>query len=172
MAYERENPFSSVSPASGVETGYEDAVRHDPLNKKFIARNLKPYKTLRKFSTPKGMKGLKNKNYAQLERMAVRAVLTKNKVKRRTLSNKLDRDRYSPRLLQRARQKTRAGYDIRDRSKGQLGKSTGMIQNKQVRKATKHLITIRRNRQINKTGLYQGLGYDIMKGYRKTGYRR
>lgn len=166
MTEPRQNRFASQPVGSGVERGFEDAVRDDPINKGFIRRNLGQFGTLKKFAKKGGLAKLRGKNFAQLERMAVRAVLKKNKVKRRKLKTGGLKKKYGAGLLRKARKKTRQGVDIRDRSLGQRGKDVSSIKNKKVRKATKSLIRVRRNRRIMKTKLLAGKGYDIHKGIR------
>ena len=162
----RQNRFSQSSYAqSGIEAGYGD-VNQDPLNNKMIRTNIREYKTLKKFGKKGGLRKLANKNYAQLEKMAVRAVLKKNKVKRRKLKTKGVQAKYGARVTRIARKRISQGYSIRDRSLGQQGKSVSAIKNKKVRKAAKMQVRVRRNRRINRTKLMAGKGYDISKGIR------
>lgn len=138
---------------SGVEAGLRGSAQQDTLNKKYIARNIKPYKSLKKYGSVKGLKGLKNKNYAQLERMASIAVLRKSGVKRQKLRTSPNRSKFKPNQIKRAR--TALGAN----------RAVGSIQNKKVRKAARHLTQVRRNRRVMKTNIFSGKGYDIWKGY-------
>jgi len=157
--------FSSGYSQSGVEQGYQD-VQNDPINKAFVRRNIKQYKTLKKYAKKGGLSKLANKNYAQLERMAARAVLKKNKVKRRKLRTKGVQAKYGAKVTNRARKKISQGYGVKDRKLGQIGKSVNQIKNKKVRRAAKMQVQVRRNRRIMKTKVMAGKGYDIKKGIR------
>jgi hypothetical protein len=162
---QREGRFGSGSGGVGMgsDFGFDDVAQNDPLNKKYIRRNLREYQSLKKFGKKGGLKKLAGRNTAQLERLAVQAVLKKNKVKRRKLNTKVKRSAHSKRALRIAKKKLRQGYDIR--RKGQQGKSIGSIKNKKVRKAAKHIANIRRNRAIMKTPLMAGQGYNIRMGH-------
>lgn len=162
---DRQGRFTSGASGVGMgsDFGYDDVGRHDPLNKKFIRRNLREYRNLKKFGKKGGLKKLKNKNQTQLERLAVQAILKKNKVKRRKLNTKVNRKRHRKVHLRKAKAKLRAGYDIR--KMGQTGKSIGSIKNRKVQKAARHLANIRRNRVINKTPILAGKGYDLKMGH-------
>jgi len=156
---------ASLSEPSGVEAGYRQATDKDPLNKNFVRRNLRSYKTLKRFGKRGGLDKLRTRNMARLEQLAVAAVLKKNKVKRRKLKTTRSK-RYGANQYKRARKKIREGYDIRYKRFGQQGLNVKDIKNKRIRKATTHLVNIRRNRRINKTKLWKGVGYDIRVGHR------
>ena len=142
-------------------------VKGDPLNKKYIARNIKPYKSLKRFSTPKGLKGLKNKNYAQLERLAAIAVLKKAGVKKRKLKVKLTPKQFSASQVKRARAELK-GRDPETMQDAPKRRGLNDIKNLKVRRAARHLTTVRRNRKVMKTNIYKGRGYDISKGHVKV----
>ena len=127
--------------------------QQDTLTKKYIARNIKPYKTLKAYSTVKGLKGLKGKDYSQLERMATIAVLKKSKVKRQKLRTTPDKKTFTGSQIKRARTALGSGTD------------PGTIRNTKIRKAARHLTQVRRNRRVMKTNIFAGKGYDIWKGY-------
>ena len=154
----------NYAPSFGSDFGFDEAMRDDPLNKKFVQRNLKEYKTLRKFSKKGGLKKLRKMNYAQMERLATRAVLNKNNVKRRKLRTSLNKKKFKQRHLNIARRKIdKKGFDVR--RLGQQGKDVDDIKWKQVRKAAKHIIQTRRNRAIMKTPIWSGKGIDIKRGH-------
>jgi len=148
----RAGRFSDTGETSGVEAGMRSAAGGDTLTKKYIARNIKPYKSLKRFSTPKGLKGLKNKNFAQLERLAAIAVLKKNGVKRRKLRTTPDKNKYTGKQLGKAK----AGI-----SAGRAPRSFGNVK---IRNAARHITQVRRNRRVMKTNIFSGKGYDIWKG--------
>jgi len=152
----------STAEQSGVEAGLQQSGQPDTLNKKFIARNIKPYKTLKRFSTVKGLRGLRGKHMGQLERIAAKAVLKKNKVKSSPLNTKVKTGKYKPVQLRRARRQLK-----RIGSESYRPGSTSGIKNKGVRRAANHLRQIRRNRVVNKTKIGDPKAYDIFKGYRR-----
>jgi hypothetical protein len=165
MTVEREGRFSTAGEASGFAAGLHEASTIDPLNKKFIRRNLKPYKNLRKFSTKKGLRGLRGKNTQQLENLAARAVLLKHKVKSKPLTTKVrqgkGKGKHTGRSLRKARRKLR---NIDDSFRPG---STKSISNKKIRRAANHLRQLRRNRRVNRTRVGSPKAYDIYKGYRR-----
>lgn len=155
------NQFTDTE-ASGVEAGLRQASQRDTINKKFVARNLRPYRSLRQFSSVKGLKKLRGKNMAQLENIAARAVLKKAKVKSKPLNTKINRKRFKPRKIQAGRRALRAiGSDS-----FRPGSTKG-ITNKSVRRAANHLRQLRRNRAVNRTRVGSVKAYDIYKGYRR-----
>jgi hypothetical protein len=161
----RQNRFTDPSQTSGVEAGFRDAVQNDTINKKFIRRNIRPYKTLRRFSKKGGLRKLRNKNMQQLESFAARAVLSKAKVKTKKLDTTVNRGKgkgqHRPQSLRRARRILARTPNAH--APGALPK----IQNKRVRRATIHLRQIRRNRRVMKQPKYSAQAYDIWKGYRR-----
>jgi hypothetical protein len=165
MSFPSQNPrqgrFSTVEQ-SGVEAGLQESGQQDPLNKKFIARNLKPFKTLKRFATVKGLRKLKGKHMGQLERIAAQAVIKKAKVKSKPLNTKVNTKKHKPRHIRQARrQLKRIGPDS-----FRAGSTSG-IKNKRVRRAANHLRQIRRNRAVNRTKVGDPRAYDIFKGYRR-----
>ena len=166
MAVEREGRFSTAGEASGFAAGLGEASRLDPLNKKFIRRNLKPYKNLKKFSKKGGLRGLRGKSTAKLEQMAARAVLKKNKIKSKgPLTTKVKqgqgKGKHTGRSLRKARRK------LRTTEESFRPGSTSNITNKKVRRAANHLRQIRRNKRVNRTKVGSSKAYDIYKGYRR-----
>jgi len=156
------NRFTEQGAGSGVESGFREASgQKDPLDKKFIARNLKPYKTLKPYGTVKGLKGLKNKNMAQLEQMSANAVLAKNHIKSKPLDTTVDRSKFKGGTLAKARRRLGGISDSWRQG------STEGIKNQKVRRAANHLRQIRRNRMVNKTRVGSPNAYDIYKGYRR-----
>ena len=145
--------FSEAGNTSGVEAGLRSSAGQDTLTRKYIARNLKPYKSLSAYSTVKGLKKLKNKGFEQLERMAAIAVLKKSGIKRRKLRTSPDRSKFGGNQLGRARTALGGGKKPED------------INNRKIREAARHLTQVRRNRRVMKTNIYSGKGYDIWKGY-------
>lgn len=164
--YTRPGRFATdnYAPSFGSDFGFDEAMRDDPLNRKFVQRNLKEYKTLRGLTKKNGLKKLRKMNYAQMERMAARAVLTKNNVKRRKLATSLNRKKHNARAIRIARRKIdKKGFDVR--RLGQQGPDVDDLKSKKVRAAAKHIIQIRRNRAIMKTPIWSGKGIDIKRGH-------
>lgn len=161
---QRESRFNAPSAVeNSVLEGYGSAVRDDPVNKGLVRRNLRDYKSLRKFAKPGQLSRLRGKTDAQLEKMAVRAVIRKNDVQKRKLRTNVNRKQYGKPLLQRAQKKLNQGYDIR--RLGQQGADVKDIANPRLRRATKHLSNIQRNRKIMSTKIMAGRGYDIRMGH-------
>lgn len=166
----RQNRFSSQGGAgytSNVLSGYpggagKDALA-DPIDKAFVRRNLKPYKSLRQFSTKKGLGKLQGKTDVQLERMATKAVIQEAGVKKRKLRTNVNRKKYGKNVLNRAKGKIQEGYGVR--KLGQPGLNANEIRNKKLRQATKHLIHVKRNRRVMSTNIWKGQGYDIKVGH-------
>ncbi len=152
--------FSDLGQSSGVQQGFKDATIHDPLDKKFVIRNLKPFKTLSRFASTKGLKKLKHKNTSQLERLSARAVLKKAKIKSSPLDTSVNRKKFKPKAITKARKALKAIGPGAFRPG-----STAGIKNKRVRRAANHLRQIRRNRRVNKTPVGSVKAYDIFKGY-------
>jgi hypothetical protein len=155
----------SAAGQSGIAAGLQESSTLDPFNKKFIRRNLKPYKGLKKFAKKGGLKGLRGKNTAQLESMAAKAVLKKNKVKSKPLSTKVrkgqGKGQFTGKQLRRARRHLKRQGPENDFQAG----SNKYIKRKGVRRAANHLRQIRRNRRVNKTPVGSKRAYDIYKGY-------
>lgn len=164
----RQNRFSGAE-SSGVQAGLDYGVGKALFSRGDIVRNIKPYAKygLKPYASAKGLRKLKGKDYQQLENMAARAVLKKYKVKQRKLDVHMDRSRFRRPLLQKAKRKLSQGYDRR--VLGQQGKDIKDIQNAGLRRAAKHVVTIRRNRRIMSTNIFRqgpkGRGYDIKMGH-------
>ena len=160
----RTNRFSSGPEQSSVEKGYQDITK-SPYDAAFLYRNLRPYKSLKRFASPAGLRKLKGMggNYSRYERLAATAVLKDAGVKRRKLDVTMGNEGFRKPLLKRAGAKVAQGYDIR--TLGQTGKSVSDIQNKRLRQATKNVITIRRNRRVMSTNIFAGRGYDIQQNH-------
>jgi hypothetical protein len=162
----RDNRVGRFSTSPGEQPGnqlWKKPLTKDPLNRGFVIRNLKPYKSLRKFASPKGLRKLRGMDFQRFENMAARAVLQDAGVKRRKLDTKING--FGQPALQRARSKLSQGYDRR--FLGQEGPDVKSIQNTRTRQAAKEIINVRRNRAITRTNPYKGKGYDIMRGHRK-----
>jgi hypothetical protein len=158
----RQGRFTQPGSGSGVEQGYQESSQQaDTLDQAFVRRNLKPYKTLKRYTTKKGIKGLRNKNFAQLEQLAANAVIAKAKIKSKPLDTSVNKDKYKPKVLRQARRRLNTIPD------SWRSGSTSGIQNKRVRRAANHLRQIRRNRAVNKTRVGSPKAYDIWKGYRR-----
>jgi hypothetical protein len=160
----RQNRFSDPE-SSGAAAGLDSSVGKALFSRGDIVRNIKPYAKygLKAYASSKGLRKLRGKDYQQFENMAARAVLKKYKVKKRKLDVNMDRSRFNKPLLQRASRKIAQGYD--KRVLGQQGKDVKNIHNAKLRKATRHVIAIRRNRRIMSTNIMSGKGYDIQKGH-------
>ncbi len=156
-------------PSSGVEGGFrESSTVGSGLDSKFVARNLKPYKSLRKFTKGKGKnlklnKKLRGKNTAQIEQIAATAVLKKRGVlkKAKDLNTKVNKDKFKRKHLRQAKKR------LAQTGKSFMPGSTAGIKNKRVRRAANHLRQLRRNRRVNKTPVGSAKAYDIYKGYRR-----
>lgn len=133
----------------------------DTMDKKFVTRNLKPYKTLRKFTKKGGLKKLKGKNFAELEGMAAKAVLKKGKIKSKPLDATVNKAKFKKKVMRRAKRR------LSNIAQAYRPGSTSVIKNKKVRRAANHLRQIRRNRRVNKTPVGSAAAYDIYKGYRR-----
>lgn len=146
---DRMDRFQSSASSSSVEQGLRDKTDPTDVTKKYIKRNLKPYKVLRKRKLHKKLGGLKRMNDGRLERLAVRAVLKKHHVKRRKLNRSIS-DKYRPKQIRRAKRRLRAKP----------------LTWKPKSKAVKHVQRVKQNRRIMRTNIWKGKGYDIRKGYR------
>ena len=165
MSFNRKPKAGRFSEAgqSGVESGYQKSSQgRDPLDNKFVRRNIKPFKTLKKFSQKGGLKGLKKQNTEQLENKAAKAVITKKKIKSAPLNTKINKNRYKPKAIKRA--KKRLGKIDQSFKPG----STRAIKNKRVRRAANHLRELARNRRVNKTKVGSKKAYGIWKGTRRN----
>ena len=127
----RVNRFQSGPEQSSVEKGYQDVTK-SPYNASFLYRNLKPYKSLKRFANPAGLKKLKGMsgNYSRYERLAATAVLKDAGIKRRKLDVTMGNNGFRKPLLKRADAKVDQGFGIR--VLGQTGKSVSDIQNKRL----------------------------------------
>src|SRR3990167_7660291 len=165
MTYDpfRQSRYSTTTESSDVPTGYADATKKDPLNAGFVVRNLKPYQALHQYASKKGLRKLRGMHYGQYERLAAKAVLQDAGVKKRKLDVTARGEGFRAPVLQRASQKLAQGYD--KRVLGQTGLKIQDIQKKNLRQATKHLSTVRRNRRIMSTNIFAGKGYDIGVGH-------
>jgi hypothetical protein len=168
MTEQRESRFSSVGSQSGVQSGFQESSNQpDTLNKKFVKRNLKPYKSLKRYAKPGGLKKLKHKNYAQLERMAAKAVIKKAKVKSKPLNTKINRKKHSSGALKKGKKVLAAAGSENFRPGSLRAGLRGRP--KKVKRAAMHLQQLRRNRRVNKTNPGNPRAYDIYKGYRRDG---
>ena len=160
----RVSRFSTIGEPSGVQSGY-GGPGENLYDRAFIIRNLKPYESLSRYASAKGLRKLRGMkgNYQRIENIAARAVLKDAGVKRRGLRVQTDRDKFGRPLLQRAAGKLEQGYDIR--RLGQTGADIMDIKRDRLRQATRHLSTVRRNRRIMSTDPYAGRGYDIRMGH-------
>lgn len=176
MAYdnERQSRFGSgmgVGAGMGSSFGYDDLGAEDPLDRKYLRRNIKQYKTLKPYAKKGGFKKLRGKNAAQIERLAVKAVLQKNKVKRKKLNRRVNRKKYGTAATQKAKSLLSQGYGRRvlgQHAQGEQIKDIPLGTKKygrKVRRAMQHITKVRRNRAIMKTPLMMAKGYDLRMGH-------
>ncbi len=121
----------------------------DTFTRKDVKRNLKPFK---KFGLPQKLGKFRGKTDTQLENLAaqtiVRQGLKRGSLTRKKLRTSVNRKKFSPHQLKRARRV------MQNDSPGQQAK-------KNTRAARKHIRRIRRNREIMKKPLFRfdtGLG--------------
>lgn len=158
----RQDRFQDVGQRSDVEVGYRDITKSGRLGKKFIVRNLKPFKSLRRFATVKKLRKLRKKNTAQLERLAAKAVIQKAGVKRRKLRTRINRRAFPKKVY---------GKNVRQKARRKLaqGDERGIkdIQGKHARRMARHLRRLRRNRRVMRTNIWKGIAYDYYRGYKR-----
>lgn len=166
---QRENRFTAGNPA---DVGYSAIADKAEASKGKIRRNLKSFKNLKKYGKKGGLKALTGLSDKQIERKATRAVLADHNVQQKKLRTNVNRKKYSKPLLQRAQQKINQGYDItkgvginKGANYGRPGPDVDQIRNQKLRAATKHLVTVQRNRRVMSTNIYKGKGYDIQQGH-------
>jgi hypothetical protein len=150
---DRAQRFSNVGASSAVEQGmWKGGNRLDAtateFDKKYIRRNIKPYKVLRKKGFHKNLKKLKNLTDKRLENIAVRAVMKKHGYKQKKLNRSFN-SKYNPRQIKQAKRRVRA------MPKTQVPKG----------KKLQHVRNVMQNRRITRTNIWKGKGYDIRKGY-------
>lgn len=148
MTYERiqrQGRFTDVDPGSGVVQGYRDAVAQDPFNKKFIARNLKQYGTLKKagLGNKKGLRKLRGMSDTQLERIAAKAVIQKAGIKRRKLPTSYNRRKHNIKWAKNVIARRQAGQSVRKQTL------------QRTKAARQHVHRINRNRRIMKSPLFK-----------------
>lgn len=152
---ERAGRFQDLERGQSVVTGYRESTA-DPINKKFIRRQLKP---LAKYGIPQSLSKLKGMTDAEMNRLATKAVLKKRGVGRkgglkvRSLNTTVNRDKYNVKWAKQVMEKKAAGGDV---SKQAL---------KKTKPARQHLMSVRRNRRVMNTKFWSGKGYDAYKGY-------
>lgn len=149
MTLDRQNRFAPDAQRGGdILAGFQRAST-DPVNKRFVKRQLKPYK---KYGIPQKLTKLKGMSDTQLEKMATKAILKRKKVKVNKLRTRINRKRFSTKKVQHAK-RVMANPNA---SKKALRKT---------RDTRRHIKQIRRNRRVQKSPIWRGKGYDIWKGY-------
>jgi hypothetical protein len=141
---ERDGRFQDYSKGDSLAKGYRD-IGNDPLDKKFMKRNFAEYGVLKKGGLDKGLKQLRNYNDVQLESMAAKAVLSKAKIERKKLPKQLNKAKYNIKWAKKVMAKRAAGKTVRRQAL------------KRTKAARRHILTIRRNRRLEKTPLYANL---------------
>lgn len=169
----RENRFNAQDTIeNSVLSGITDSLQSKAYDKGTVRRNLKEYKVLKQYGRKGGMAGLKGMSDAAIEKKAVRAVLKDNGIKQQKLRTNVNRKQFNLPVLQKAQQKLKAGYDVRQGvgpakgvNFGKPGLDVADIKNPKLRKATQHLAMVQRNRRIMSTNVWKGKGYDIQQGH-------
>ena len=152
---ERAGRFQDLERGQSVVTGYRESTA-DPIDKKFIKRQLKP---LKKYGIPQQLSKLKGMSDAEMTRLATKAILKKRGVGRkgglkvRDLPTTVNQNKYNIKWAKNVQAKKAAGEDV---SKKAL---------KKTKPARMHLLAIRRNRRVMNTKFWSGKGYDAYKGY-------
>lgn len=147
MTIQREGRFTDTERGGGIVQGYRDAVREDPFNKGFIARNLRQYGTLKRagVGTKKGLKKLKGLSDTQMENIAAKAVLKKAKVKTRRLPTRYNRKKHNVKWAKKVMARRQQGLPVKKRAL------------KRTKLARAHVRRIDRNRQVMKKPIYRGV---------------
>ena len=146
---DRTDRFQSSAASSPVEQGMRASTDRTDITKKYIKRNLKPYKTLRKKKYHIRLKKLKNLSENRIEALAIKSVMKKHGIERRKLNRKFD-DKYKPKKIRRAKRRlARKPLTWKPKSK-----------------VVRHVQRVQQNRRIMRTNIWAGKGYDIRKGYR------
>jgi hypothetical protein len=151
---ERSGRFLDTDKGGGIVTGYRDAVKDDPFNKKFLTRNYGQYDFLKKqgLNKKKGLNKLKKLSDTQLENVAAKAVLTQHKVKTRKLNTRYNRKQHNIAQAKKVLARKKAGLSV---SKQAM---------RRTRAARAHVLRVHRNRQVMKSGSIYG---PMPKGFRR-----
>lgn len=144
---QRQGRFTDSDRGGSIVSGYRDAVKDDPFNKKFLARNYKQYDTLKKagLGSPKNLKKLKGLSDSQLESIAAKAVLKDKGFKRKKLPTKLNRKKHNIKWAKQVMAKRRAGQTVKKQSL------------QKTKAARQHILRIQKNRRIMKSPLFKGV---------------
>lgn len=139
---DRTGRFQDAERGQSVLAGFQKASR-DPVNKKFIKRQLKPYQ---KYGVPKYLTQLKGLSDTDLEIMAVKAILKKKGIKPKKLRTKLNRQKFGPKRIKNAK---------RVMAKKQSGKKVNKQVLQNTRDVRRHISRIRANRRAMKLPLWR-----------------
>lgn len=135
---QRQGRFTDPSGGQGIVQGYRDAVKEDPFNKKFLARNYKEYDVLKKagLGKPKNIKKkLKGRTDAELENIAAKAVLQKAGVKRKKLTRKYNTKKHNIKWAKKVMARRAAGQSVKKQTL------------KRTKAARRHVQWVNRNRK-------------------------
>lgn len=138
---QREGRFGDLERGQGILTGFQDTTK-DPIDKKFIKRQLKPFK---KFGVPQNLSKLKGMTDTELERLAAKAVIKNRGVKVNKLRTNVNVQKFGKQNIIRGRKiiaKRKAGLTVNPKAA------------KRTRAARRHILNIRENRRIMKTPLF------------------
>ena len=138
-----------VAPGSSTSTA-------DPIDKKFIKRQLKP---LKKYGVPQQLSKLKGMSDAEMSRLAAKAILKKRGVGRKgglsvkPMNTTVNREKYNIPWAKSVAERKAAGKAVPQKAL------------RKTKPARQHLMAIRRNRRVMNTKFWSGKGYDAYKGY-------
>jgi hypothetical protein len=142
---QREGRFQDFSKGEGIYKGYQDSVKEDPFDKKFLKRTFKEYDVLKKGKLHKNLQPLRDMNDQQLESLAAKAVIERSDYKPKKLNRRLNDKKYNIKWAKKVMARKQAGQTVRKQAL------------KRTKAARAHILRVRRNRRVMKTPLYPHL---------------
>lgn len=139
---DRTGRFQDLERGQSILAGFQKASR-DPVNKKFIKRQLKPYQ---KYGIPQNLSKLKGLSDTELEVMAVKAIVKKRGIKPKKLRTSLNTQKFGPKRIKNAK------IVMNKRSRGEKVSKRVLKNTRDVRR---HILRIRANRKAMKLPLWR-----------------